>query len=221
MRTEENKCDAIRELLPSSEDEEAVKGLHEHREKLRRKIKISIASSVLAVVVLLCLWYTLVPRSWADISRDAQIKSLNGYYDCTDEVSYINDDPAQGGIYTISKYRIQDMDSSNPAAQVIIRALEGRSYREYLGNLRPGLLLPDSVSVPGADEVSFYLRTQNRGPMLVSIYSNGRLTIGGLTSMTPAGCLSYQTDTGLFQEVFEIAQEYSTYEYWQGVIEPH
>ena len=201
--------------LPPDEDGELLKRFYEQKKRLRRKKKIRIAASVMAAIILFCLWYTLVPRSWADISRAGQIKSLSGYYGYTDEVSYINDAPSQGKTHTISKYNIQDMDSSDPAAQVIISALEGRSYRADLGNLRPGLFLPDRISVTGADEVSFYLRTQNRGLMLISIYSNGLLTIGGLTSMTPAGLLSYQTDTGLFQEVFEIAQEHSTYESYE------
>lgn len=207
--------------LPPDEDGELLKRFYEQKKRLRRKKKIRIAASVMAAIILFCLWYTLVPRSWADISRAGQIKSLYGYYDYTDEVSYINDDPNQGGTYTISQYRIQDMDSSHPAAQVIISALEGRSYRADLGNLRPGLFLPDRISVPGADVLRLILRTQNRGLMGVSIYSNGLLVIGGLTSMTPQGCLSYKTDTDLYQEVFEIVQEYSTYDQWQGVIEPH
>lgn len=186
----------------------------------RRTICILLALG-LGLIILFCLWYTLVSRSWADISRVKQIKSLSGYYGYTDEVSYLNDDPAQGGTRTIGKYCISDMGSSDPAAQVIINALEGRSYRAGLGNLRPALFLPDRVSVAGADKLSLYLHTQNRGLMLVTIYSNGLLAIGGLTSMTPEGCLSYQTDTGLYQEVFEIVQEYSRYEQSQEVIKPH
>ncbi len=210
--------------LPPDEDTQLLERFnHKRREKRRRKRKLGLVCAILILIP--CLWYTHVPRSWADISRAGQIKSLYGYYGYTEEVSYINDDPNQGGITTVSQYLIQDMDSSHPAAQVIISALEGRTYRAGLGNLRPGLFLPDRISVDGADHLSFYLRTQNRGPMLISIYSNGLFTIGGLTSMTPQGLLSYKTDTDLYQEVFEIVQEYSTYDQyqwqWQGVIEPH
>lgn len=198
--------------LPPDEDSQLLERFnHKRREKRRRKRKLELACAGAAAVLILifCLWYTHVPRSWADISRAGQIKSLYGSYGNTVERS--------GRTCTQSEYRMQDMDSGHPAAQVIISALEGRSYRADLGNLRPALFLPDRISVPGADVLHFTLRTQNRGLMGVSIYSNGLLAIGGLTSMTPQGCLSYKTDTDLYQEVFEIMQEYSTYEQYSWI----
>lgn len=221
VRAHLKDCPACREelqkisvpvCLPPDEDTQLLERFnHKRREKRRRKkrnILIGIGAA-LAPIALFCLWYTHVPRSWQDISRAGKINSLHGSYADTVEVS--------GGTCTQSAYQMQDMDSDHPAAQVIINALEGRSYRADLGNLRPELFLPDVISVDGAVPLHLYLRTQKRGPMTITIFNNGLLAIGGLTSMTPQGCLSYRTDTDLYQEVFEIMQEYSTYEQYSWI----
>lgn len=165
-----------------------------------------IAGVVLAALAAFCLWYTLVPKSWANISDAGQINSLSGSIYYGDE---------SGKLHEHSSLRLE-ADGGHPAAQAIVSSLERHTYRADLANLSP--IPRDTISVPGATALQFYLRTQKRFTQII-IYSNGQLLTGGL-SMSPEGCRSYKTDTDLFQEVLQTFQKYGISDQEQSVIKP-
>lgn len=150
-----------------------------------------IAGVVLAALVAYCLWYTLVPKSWANISGAGQINSLSWsiYYD---------DGKLQG--HSTDRLKVQ---GTHPAAQAVISALENHTYRADLVNLNPIPQDPDHV--PGVDILSLMMYTPEK-LITVDIRSNGQFYTDTLSS-SPR-CYSYQTDTGLFQEVLDIFQKY-------------
>lgn len=155
-----------------------------------------IAGVVLAALAAYCLWYTFVPKSWADIIGTDQTDSFSFsgsvLYDVSDEVK-------EYGSYLLGA------PNNHPAAQAIASALEGHEYRASLSNLSP--VSRDRIEVPGADALQFYLRIQGGLFNMVTIYSNGQVVTGGITSRLE-GCRSYQTETDLFQQVFDILREY-------------
>lgn len=159
-----------------------------------------IAGLAAAAIAAFCLWYTLVPKSWAGIDGSSQPIALSS-------ISLSLTPSRNDGREYAS--RSLDADGGHPAAQAVISALEEHAYRADLANLSP--VPRDSISAPGTDVLSLMLRTRDKRLMLVTVYSNGQLTTGGL-SLSPEGCRSYKTDTGLFQEMLGILQEYGTAE---------
>lgn len=155
-----------------------------------------IAGVVLAALAAFCLRYTLVPKSWADIIGTDQTDSFSFsgsvLYDVSEEVK-------EYGSYHLA------VPNKHPAAQAIANALEKHEYRASLSNLSP--ITRDRIEVPGADALQFYLRIQGGLFNLVTIYSNGQVVTGGITSR-PEGCRSYQAETVLFQQIFDILREY-------------
>lgn len=155
-----------------------------------------IAGVVLAALAAFCLRYTLVPKSWADIIGTDQTDSFSFsgsvLYDVSEEVK-------EYGSYHLA------VPNKHPAAHAIANALEKHEYRASLSNLSP--ITRDRIEVPGADALQFYLRIQGGLFNLVTIYSNGQVVTGGITSR-PEGCRSYQAETVLFQQIFDILREY-------------
>lgn len=152
-----------------------------------------IAGVVLVILAVYCLWYTLVPKSWADIDGVSQPIHLSKI-----SLSLYADGDTTG---------YHELPGSHPAAQAVISALENHTYRADLVNLNP--IPQDPVRVPGVDSLSLMMPTPEK-LITVAIRSNGQLYTDTLSS-SPR-CHSYQTDTDLFQEVLDIFQEYSTSE---------
>lgn len=154
---------------------------------------LTIAGVVVAALVVFCLWYTHVPRSWADIDGVSQPIHLSKI-----SLSLYADGDTTG---------YHELPGSHPAAQAIIGALENHTYRAGLVNLNP--IPQDPVRVPGVDSLSLMIPTPEK-LITVAIRSNGQLYTDTLSS-SPR-CHSYQTDTSLLQEVFSIFEEYGTSE---------
>lgn len=148
-----------------------------------------IAGVVLVVLAVYCLWYTLVPKSWADIDGVSQPIHLSKI-----SLSLYADGDTTG---------YHELPGSHPAAQAVISALENHIYRAGLVNLNP--IPQDPVRVPEVDSLSLMMYTPEK-LITVAIRNNGQFYTDTLSS-SPR-CYSYQTDTGLFQEVLDIFQEY-------------
>lgn len=148
-----------------------------------------IAGVVVAALAAYCLWYTHVPRSWADIDGVSQPIHLSKIY-----LSLYADGDTTG---------YHELPGSHPAAQAVISALENHTYRAGLVNLNP--IPQDPVHVPGVDILDLTIPTPEKR-IMVAICSNGQFYTDTLSS-SPR-CYSYQTDTDLFQEVLDILQEY-------------
>lgn len=158
---------------------------------MKKRKWLIAAGAALAVIAAFCLWYTHVSRNWADISHAGQISSLSWsiYYD---------DGKLQG--YSTDQLEVQ---GTHPAAQAVISALEKHTYRADLVNLNP--IPQDPVRVPEVNSISLMMHTPEK-LITVAIHSNGQFYTDTLSS-SPR-CYSYQTDTGLFQEVLDILLEY-------------
>lgn len=149
-----------------------------------------IAGVVLATLAVYCLWYTLVPKSWADVFKKGQISSLSVFVLYGDQSEDIH----------------LEVHGGHPAAQAIISALEGHTYQADLANLSP--IPRGSISVPGADALAFLAHTQDNRLEGFIIYSNGQFATELIS--TSWSCRSYKTDPELFQEVFGVFQKYAT-----------
>lgn len=152
-----------------------------------------IAGVVLAALAAYCLWYTHVPRSWADIDGVSQPIHLSKI-----SLSFHVDGDTTG---------YHELPGSHPAAQAVVSALEGHTYQADLVNLNP--IPQDPVHVPGVDSLSLMIPTPEKR-IAVAIRSNGQLYTD-IISSSPR-CYSYQTDSDLFQEVLDILLEYGTAE---------
>lgn len=146
-----------------------------------------VVLAALAAIAAYCLWYTHVPRSWADVSGGGQINSLSCWI-------YHDTGPVE-------------VEGTHPAAQAVISALEKRTYQAGLVNLSPIPLDPDHE--PGVDSISLMMPTPKKR-ITVAIRSNGQF-FTDIISSSPR-CYSYQTDPELYQEVLDILLEYSTSE---------
>lgn len=152
-----------------------------------------IAGVVLAALAVFCLWYTLVPKSWADIDGVSQPIHLSKI-----SLSLYADGDTTG---------YHELPGNHPTAQAVISALENHTYQADLVNLNP--IPQDPVRVPDVDSLSLMMQTPEK-LITVTIRSNGQFYTDTLSSSSR--CHSYQTDTGLFQEVLDIFQEYGTSE---------
>lgn len=205
--------------LPPDEDEEAVKRFLKYRAEVRRKqnVKIACVATVLAAIILLCLWYVW-PKNWAAVIGTDQVDALSGFnFDWIGKISYIGNDPQLGEIHEYNSWNLEEVESGEPAAKAILSALDRYSYRADLINLRSYTPFPrNGFHVTGASSLILYLRTQER-LIMVTIYSNGQLTVHGASDLA-TGFLSYKTDGRLFEEIFRALQTYGTLDQEQEVI---
>lgn len=131
-------CSACREELrkmrtpismPPSEDEEAVKRFLDHRAEVRKKqnVKIACVLSVLAVLIVFCLCYTLIPRSWDSLSQGAEPDWIMG--SCTMFVF-------RGDAPEIDLWQIEGEYRYDTAViNEVMDALRAGSYRAKLRNV--------------------------------------------------------------------------------------
>ncbi len=186
--------------VPPDDDKDVVKRLREFQAQARRKqnVKTTCVVSVLVLIVVFCLCYTLIPRSWDSVAGKDEADILTGYY-----IDWQNDALDRD---------LKDAERGSPAAERLLSALSGRSYRADLSNLLNYTPFPrNGHSVIGASGgLVLYLFYQDREwAAMISLYSNGDLTVDH-ASAASTGSFLYRTDPGLYEEVRGIIQEYGT-----------
>lgn len=190
--------------LPPDEDEEAVKRFLERRAEIRRKqnAKIIPVVSVLAVLIVFCLCYTLIPRSWDSVSRGAEADWVMGssMYTVFDRAGTADFD-----IWGIGQ------DTDPRAMEEILEVLREGSYRAELCNLLNYVPFP----------FSFQERSLNgiKGSIFLYFVKDNETTIRLMLYDTPDGQLEiyaegnpnkfyYRTDNSICQAIAALMQEY-------------
>lgn len=115
--------------LPPDEDEEAVKHYLARQAELRRKEnrRLALIGVPLAVILVFCLCYTLLPRSWSGVGGKAEPDQIMGSYVM---FSFHNGSPA------IDVWQLDREHERAPSlTHEIMDALRGGSYRAELRNL--------------------------------------------------------------------------------------
>lgn len=115
--------------MPPDEDEEAVKRFLERRAELRRKQnrKVICITVPLALLVVFCLCYALIPRSWDSVSGRIEPDRIMGTYTV---FSFDNGRPNIDVLTIDSKYE-QDVRMVN----AVMDSLRAASFRAELRNV--------------------------------------------------------------------------------------
>ncbi len=213
VRTHLKDCPACREELrkmrvpismPPDEDEEAVKRFLEYRAEVRRKQnrKIVCVVSVLAVLIVFVLCYTLIPRSWDSVSRGAEADWVMGssMYTVFDRVG--NADFDVWGI---------NQETDPHAMEAILDTLRAGSYRAELRNLLN--YIPISFpfwerSVQGfKGSIFLYFIKDNQTTMTLHVYDTPDCQVEIYAEGNP-NTFYYHTDGQLCQAIASLMQEY-------------
>ena len=199
--------------LPVDEDtQQVLDKIRVRREKQRRKkrnILIGIGAA-LAVIVLLCLWYTR-PRSWGSLAGTDEMVAVSG--NLTNMRPYLGEGEIPSDWDYWEFWVLDEVDSGDPAAQLILDALNKSSYRASLGNLRNYTPFPQDY-VNGKSVYSLHLSvfTQEHQTVIsVGLDSLGQMTVYTSWDTLP-GFFVYQTDSALFDTLAEVIQEYGEHQ---------
>ena len=213
VRAHLKDCAACREELrkmrvplsmPPDEDEEAVKRFLERRAKIRQQqnAKIIPVVSVLAVLIVFCLCYTLIPRSWDSVSRGAEADWVMGssMYTVFDRTG--NHDFDIWGI---------NQETDPRAMEAILEVLRAGSYRAELCNLLNYIPIPVSLqerSVHGIKgSIFLYFIKDNETVMQVHLYDTPDYQVEIYTEGN-SNKFYYSADGPLCQTVAALMQEY-------------
>ena len=192
--------------LPPDEDEDAVKRFLEHRAEIRKKqnVKIAWVVSVLAVVLVFCLCYTLIPRSWDGVSQGVEPDRIMGSY----TVFVFRDDAPGIDVWQMDEKHEYDTAFINE----VMDALRAGSYRAELRNALNYTPLGGlfDTSVEGLrGSLYLYLVKDNAVVMNVSLY---QLRQGCEVHIEARGDNSrtffYHTDSGVFDRIASMMEEY-------------
>lgn len=191
-------------LTPNG-DEEAVKRFLERRAEIRRKqnIKIACVMSALAALLVFCLCYALIPRSWDSVSHGVEPDQIMGSHfvlviqsgDIHDEVWQINGGQATGGA----------------VLHAFMDALQAGSYRAELRNVMnytPLAPLAQDNRVEGSmGTMILYLVQENEVVTTAMFYGDYKHTVHIWTEGNP-NTFYYHTDGAVYDTLTSLMQEY-------------
>ena len=189
--------------MPAEKDGELWERYKRRQNQLRRKKKIRIACvlSLLAAAVVFCLCYTLIPRSWNQVSGGAEPDRVRGTYTHT---------TFQSGSPELD---IWWLNNTSGAAQTgaVTDVLDSATYRAELGNLLSYIpFLPQNTSVK-ALEGSIVLDIVKDNEIFVNVilYNMGRDCEVHVDMWNqPYGTFIYHTDREIFDQIAAIICEY-------------
>lgn len=194
--------------LPPDEDEAAVRRFLARQAELRRKqnkkmVRILIP---LALVLVFCLCYALIPRSWAGISGEADPDWLMGSYH---SFTFRLGEP-DIEVWTLNKKDDPDAEVANG----ILDALGSASYRAELRNLLNYIPFVPKTSpgVQGLDG-SVTLELMKDDTVVASVILYGMRQDCQINS-GPAGkpyTSVYHTDRDVFDVIAELMMEYGEF----------
>lgn len=207
VRSHLKDCPACREelrkmrtpiSLPPEEDEDLWKKFAEKKERLRRKriVKAGCLLSVLAVLVVLYLWYTR-PRTWAEITGEnvsvqfASLTMADPDWDADTAIEKLG--------YKHWQLRQEDpsLDEVNDA---ILQALGRYSFRASLDSLIPR----DGISMGWRDDITVHMAWGENRRFFYFGDTGAIISPGGW------GYDIYHADPRLFDELAEILRAYGT-----------
>lgn len=194
--------------LPPDGDEEAVRRFLERRAEIRKKqnVKIACVASVLAVILVFCLCYTLIPRSWDSVSHGVEPDRIMGDYSL---FVFRNDSPSIEVWLTDEEYQYD-------AAVVnqVMDALRSCSYRADLRNVLNNTPIAPFFQDTGTEglngTVFLSLVKDNQVAARLGLYSTRRGQIICVSFPGNPNDFYYRTDSSLFDELTTLIQRYGT-----------
>ena len=217
VRTHLKDCPACREelrkmrtpiSLPPDEDEEAVKRYLARQAELRRKEnrRLAMIGIPLVAVLVFCLCYALIPRSWSGVSGGVEPDRIMGT--CTYFV-FRNDAP------TFDIWYLNQADDPDAVTDAFLDALQGGSYRAELGNLLNYISFgawPDS-GVEGINgSIVLDLVKDNEINTTVMLYNANRDCEVSIMFKGKPFTLTYHTDKEVFEQIAALMQEYGEFQ---------
>lgn len=189
--------------LPPDEDEKAVKRFLERRAEIRKKqnVKLACAVSVLAVIVVFCLCYTLIPRSWDTASRKAEPDRIMGHYSAM---------IFQPDLH-VEIWQLDGEQETDPAViGTLMDTLRAGSYRPELRNVLNYTPLGEllDTSVKGASDIAqLYLVQDNEVVATASFYNDYSHTVQVSVKGNP-NTFFYHTDGAVYDALSALMMEY-------------
>lgn len=189
--------------MPAEKDGELWERYKRRQDQLRRKknIRTTCALCLLAAVVVFCLCYALIPRSWSQVNGAAEPNRVMGTYTHT---------TFQSGSPELD---IWWLNNTSGAAQTgaVTDVLDSATYRAELGNLLSYIpFLPQNTSVK-ALEGSIVLDIVKDNEIFVNVilYNMGRDCEVHVDMWNqPYGTFIYHTDREIFDQIAAIICEY-------------
>lgn len=198
--------------VPPDEDKDAVKRFREFRAQVRRKqnVRTICVVSVLALIVVFCLWYTW-PRSWTKVAGTDPVDRLNAIL-TTDRLNFEANRFEEKLGWNI--WQLDEEDADADVTDALVNALNSHTYRSSLSNLlnntpfrRDGY--SSSGNITGYVSLSLYIQDRQEW-ILLYLWSGGDVIYSIYGSSTDS--FLYRTDPALYEEIAEIVREYGTLE---------
>lgn len=191
--------------VPAERDGELWERYKRRQDQLRRKknIRTTCALCLLAAVVVFCLCYALIPRSWNQVNGATEPNRVMGTYTHT---------TFQSGSPELDIWLLNNTSGAT-LTDVIMDVLNGATYRAELSNLLsyiPFLPQNTSVSVEGLEgSIVLDLIKDNAAVVNVILYNVGKDCEVHVDAWDqPYGTFSYHTDREIFDQIAAIICEY-------------
>lgn len=191
--------------MPAEENGELWERYKRRQDQLRRKknIRTACVLFLLTVAVVFCLCYTLIPRSWDQVSGVTEPDRVMGTYTHT---TY------QSGSPELDIWWLNNA-SATALTDVVMDILNDATYRTELGNLLsyiPFLPQNTSVSVEGLEgSIVLDLVNDNATVANVILYNMGKdCEVHVDVWDQPYGTFIYRTDREMFDRIATIICEY-------------
>lgn len=158
---------------------------------VKKRKGLIIAGVVVLVLIAAGLCYSWIPRSWTGIAGDGQAKSLSGTLMAASFDQDVN---------------LPEGPGDSPAAQAVMEALNGRTYRAHLNNLLSYTpFAPKQYSMDGP-LVELHIGYGDGQPLLsLSVSSGGSVYLREVRG--GGNMFRYQTDAGLYEELAALVRE--------------
>lgn len=194
--------------LPPDEDTRLLERFnHKRMEKRRRKWKLELACAGAAAVLILifCLWYVR-PRSWTEIIGTEETVYLRHCNLITDAV--------YDGKPSADLWVLRSEEAKGPAAEPIMAALQGGTYRPSLRNVLNHTIfctLNRTISSGKIGDACVFIGDHGGEPVLsIDVYGDGKVIL--LFEDNYGECYVFQTDIAVYEALSEAIKTYGEFQ---------
>lgn len=157
---------------------------------MKKRKGLIIAGVVVLLLIAAGLCYSWTPRSWTGIAGDGRAESLSGTLMAASLDQDVN---------------LPEGPGDSPAAQAVMKALKGRTYRAYLNNLLSHTpFAPKQYSMDGP-LVELHIGYGDGHLLSLSVSSGGSVYLREVRG--GGNMFRYQTDAGLYEELAALVRE--------------